>query len=284
MNKQPILFVHIPKTSGTSFKFMMKNYFGEDSVLCDYSLNSVETSNEIVNYIYKEKDPYKLLNIISQKKILMGHFPIGKYMHMFPTLYVATVLRDPVRQVASHYQHFIAHNNYKGTIEEFVADERFKNIQTKYLQAKPLELFGFIGITERFDDSVALFNHMYRMKLKPLHVNKAIKKLNIDDKIIALIKKENSKDIALYKKALQLFDERWTAYKENREYIYQLIQDENDERVRGIAFKRYQHDIPLKIEIDNYLTIAKDFRSGLLHHNLPRNGYVGFDIKRNKDA
>ena len=46
--KQHLLFVHIPKTAGTSFRLAAQQFYGENNVFFDYGLESVETSKEIL--------------------------------------------------------------------------------------------------------------------------------------------------------------------------------------------------------------------------------------------
>ena len=284
MNRQHILFVHVPKTAGTSFRLAIKDYMQSENFLCDYGAKQEETSNVILDFVYKQKDLYLLHKYIQNKDqlFLCGHFGVGKYMAMFETLNVCTFLRDPIDQVLSHYKHFLSYHNYTKDIKEFIKDERFKNIQSKYLKAKPLELYGFIGITEEYEKSIELFNYTFGMNIDVIHVNESINNFYVDESIIELIKQENQEDLELYSKAKKIFYDRWESYKNKRPYVYKWIQELRNDTIKGVAFIRNSDEI---ISIDlmdgqNKVTIqAKSFRPGLLHHNLPRSGYVGFEYR-----
>ena len=43
----PIIYLHIPKTAGTSFRMSAEQYFGPDQVLNDYGEESPNTSEDI---------------------------------------------------------------------------------------------------------------------------------------------------------------------------------------------------------------------------------------------
>ena len=76
-----ILFVHIPKTAGTSFRIAAQEYFGKKNTFYDYSSKSDETSKEIIDTVYSAKDPYKFYSMLSKHEhsFLSGHFPVLFY-------------------------------------------------------------------------------------------------------------------------------------------------------------------------------------------------------------
>ncbi len=89
-NKEPLIHLHMPKTAGTTLKYIIgKNI--------DHSSNF---------HVYKA-DPERdaMLKKLSQKNVacIQGHFPFGVH-HYFPTpsTYI-TMLREPAEQIISEY-------------------------------------------------------------------------------------------------------------------------------------------------------------------------------------
>ena len=102
----PMIYLHIPKTAGTSFRKSAEQYFGPAQVLSDYGEQSSSTSEDIRSAVYAENDLASLRETGLEKKFLTGHFSMAKYREIFPDSPVVTFFRNPVDRVISEYVHF----------------------------------------------------------------------------------------------------------------------------------------------------------------------------------
>ena len=290
-NNKHILFVHIPKTAGTSFRIAAEEYFGKENTFYDYSPKAEETSKEVIDCIYDINDPYKLYSKLSKldHSFLSGHFPTAKYAVLYDTLNVVSFVRDPIEQIISHYNHLKNHNRYEKNLIDFVKEPRFRDLQSRNLAGKPICLYGFLGITEEYNVSIDLFNALYDTNLPHKHIN--IKKkgsLNvedIDEKIKDQIKQIHIKDIEFYTSVRQQFKIRKELYRKNLPFTYGFIQKITEKQIAGLAFQK-DNDEALEIDIytgDKYLetVLAKNLRPG--QRNVPRKGFIGFDYTHQGD-
>ena len=91
---KPVLFLHIPKTGGSSFLTVLGNVFGEARVRRLRSAD--EMAQAQIDRIVSDE--------IQDIDCLVGHFPIhvfAKYLDMFRPF---TILRDPVHRVMSLFR------------------------------------------------------------------------------------------------------------------------------------------------------------------------------------
>jgi hypothetical protein len=133
---------------------------------------------------------------------ILGHFRMNKYEELgWPFV---TFVRDPIERVISQYFY---HKGLLGNIplREFV--KLFPN-HMAYMIGKDLSKLEFVGITEKYEESVARFKKQFEIKkpskpTKRRRVNKRKKKVSEEDR--RFIAKYNQTDIKLYKKALKRF-------------------------------------------------------------------------------
>ncbi len=292
--KKHILFIHIPKTAGTSFRVAAEKYFGEDNTFYDYSAKSPETSAEILENVYKKNDLYSLYRSLEQhsQSFLSGHFSANKYAPLYDVLNIVTFVREPVKQVLSHYNHFKNNYGYDKGLQEFAKEERFRNIQSRNLQTMDVRLYGFIGLTEEYNTSIDLFNRLFDTAFPHMHINeKSTNSLSIKDikeKDIKMIKELNKQDVELYDTVKRQFKIRKQLFKQKLPFTYGFIQKTDKKRIVGLAFQR-DNDNPIEIDIyagKTYLKTvqANKLRPGMVAKNLPRKGYVGFDYIHRGDT
>ncbi len=190
----PAIFVHIPKTGGSSLRQVLAGHFDDDHVwtavvpdpqarafLRDQGPRPAAHSAGARDY----NRPYvtRLAELPAERRaslrLVQGHFWYGIHEELPAPATYLTMLRDPVERVLSLYQHRVNNHGLDVALEAYlgaVRDWEIDNGQTRRLcgsrdgdlrhrpctddllaQAKAnLADFTFVGVNERFDESLVL--------------------------------------------------------------------------------------------------------------------------------
>ena len=216
-----LTFVHIQKTAGTTLKFILRNSFG--IYHCD--------SAKIKNYPFEQKDLDFAKRIFPKIMSIAGHNIIEPTKNLDEPGYLLTFLRDPVKRCASHYQDDCLRGGNNLPFREWIQNPYFQNMQVKQIAGEPnakkaIELvrnqYFFIGLTEKFDESIKLLKLISPYPLKMKYRRKIVASSNkIKDELLnssrdyELLKKYNEQDIELYNAVFnEIYPERIQPYKD----------------------------------------------------------------------
>jgi hypothetical protein len=282
---ETLFFIHIPKTAGTSLRHALEREF-PNSLLKDYGKNS-ETSCALHNI---RNDGFSFENYLKTNhiKVFTGHTKLKNNRFHFRSQNIFCFIRNPIDQVLSHYNHHSYHNSYSKSLEDFVTDERYQNVQSRYLAGLPIRQIGFIGITEQYASSLAMINKMYSLNLAELSSNKSIiNKPKPTSEVYELIKANNKTDFELYEEALYIFEERKGLFMNTQPWTYGDSYIEKL-RIHGWAYTFESNEaVSLGIYIDDELIqelTADQLLLNMRAFGTPRNGYVGYACKLPKAA
>ncbi|MCP8900274.1 sulfotransferase family 2 domain-containing protein [Gilvimarinus xylanilyticus] len=286
---QPLFFVHIPKTAGTSFRRAAEKRFGAKRVWSDYGKHKIETSKKVVQYTHHERDYYSLYQAMERDgaRMLGGHVPALRYVAGLGVTHTVSFFRDPIQRIASAYSHYVRHKAFEGDFREFYTAKGRINLQSRLFENVPIEAVGVIGLTEAYEQSLDIINDRYDLKLKPLRDNvgrsNIAKPYHIIPEELAELEQLNRKDIALYQQVKTLFEQRRALLAAGRPYAHGRIVALRANRVVGWAWWAGDNRQPVPIQVKlNGRVVAEDTARILRPHmcrlKVPRDGYVEFKI------
>ncbi len=227
-------FIHVPKASGTSFRYMLYNHFGQDHVypnvadLHEYGGGYPKLSE------LREKD---LEQIGQRVELFLGHYPFVVGRKVFPPpvpLRYLVFFREPVSRTISNLYHFqrVQFGNENLSLSEILELRKryLINMQTRWFCNNPMKIknrrskqmlaqakenlkkVDYIGISEQFDLSIALAQKTFGWDLgDSLNLNtksKSKKVPQIDDDLMKRIEDICEIDREFYAYALELFNEK----------------------------------------------------------------------------
>jgi len=232
-------FLHIPRTAGTTLNTIIRNNFAPDELISvydsqDYKLHAAHSAEEL----------HKI-------RLVQGHLLLQSYdppLFWGQPVNVFTFLREPVSRLVSEY-HFLrswkANHLYEWLHREKVDFRRYiesrepqlrfrgRNFMTRCISGCSLEnrdlpfkavavakrhlekSFGFVGIQERFLESLILLGDFLGMSNLLHERNNALHGLpddsvSAEDRAVAA--ERNQGDAAVYRFACELFEERVAAH------------------------------------------------------------------------
>jgi galactose-3-O-sulfotransferase len=226
-----LIFVHLPKCGGTTLNRIIEWEYDPRRVF------SVDPSFFRWSYNRLKRWPRERLDHID---VFKGHMPFGLHARLTrPATYV-TVLREPIDRAISAYYFAKTHRLHPDrrevrrlTLEEFVRNKDYHNLQCRLLagidgqydffdgecSSDTLEIakanlsrhFRVVGLTERFDESLALMKIAFGWDIARyarFNVTKfRAKKNEVSASTLALIEECNQFDVALYKHVLAQFED-----------------------------------------------------------------------------
>ncbi|HVU35878.1 MAG TPA: sulfotransferase family 2 domain-containing protein [Opitutaceae bacterium] len=197
--------IHIPKCAGTSFRHILQEQCGNRLWL---------------NYgtIFVRSQARRDL-VPSDAAWIHGHFFADAFDDLFPDRRLLTWVRHPVERVVSNYHHFLRSPDMRDdccralyerrlSLPEFARLDWMRNEASRYLTEKPVSDFAFVGVSERFDDSLRIFEWRFmpgaRLASRVDNTNPERRGpgYKLAPEVVSQILELNATDLALYDEAV----------------------------------------------------------------------------------
>jgi hypothetical protein len=165
-------FVHIEKTAGTTLNTILRRTFGTRH--CDIRLPLAKRRYDRRDHraFVEAADLRRVRRLYRNLRGIAGH-NVKAYADLHrerPDIQFMTILRDPAARFRSHFLNR-APGHTREAFDEWIAADWVHNWQTKMIAGEPnaekaIDLvatrFGFVGFTERFDESLLLMRQWLR--------------------------------------------------------------------------------------------------------------------------
>jgi len=232
-----LIFVHLYKTGGTTLNRIIE---------WEYKLNRIcSVEPTWWRWSYQRITRWSPARL-ARMDVFKGHMPFGLHSLVPRPANYVTVLREPVERAISDYyfaRRFKPHIHHRAalrmTLEEYFLEKHEHNLQSRILAGtNSRELFPsvcdsatlavakknlarhflVVGLTERFDETLALLKVVLGWKVKRYRsfrvAGNRIPKQHVAPATLALIRERERFDLALYGHASLLFEEAIAAQRE----------------------------------------------------------------------
>lgn len=268
-----LFFMHIPKTAGTTFVNILEQLYTVDDICPPY---------EGLSQLIKNYTPQQLTNF----KLIRGHFPYELLKHLNSEPRLVTFLRHPIQRTISAFNHLkrwdipqeksfydnardFAKQTQNISLDELMKEtelaNHIRNKTQKFLVGKlgrananlPLDLeqakerlagFEFIGVTEHFDESLALFLYTFNLpemisyKTYNVAPNKS-SKTEISQNVLDYLAEINQDEIELYEYGLSIFKNRLAQMREEKKNEVKVFELHSHKKQRNVQFD-FSHVYP----------------------------------------
>jgi hypothetical protein len=219
---RPLISVHFPKASGSSFRLALEAAFGQAAVLGSYDCDPLDPANPM--WIDRERFLRDRPRDLKPFAAVHGHLPIVKY-ELLPSAYRVVLLREPVDNLISIYyywKHLISTGYRAHALFEFVKDQRLSLLEvaempsmrclmsSSYFGGYDMGRFDVIGT---HDNRIAFVEAVSKLIGVPLsaHIRENVtprseERGNVlaDSKVIAKLRDLLQDDIRFYEACAQL--------------------------------------------------------------------------------
>jgi len=207
-----VIFLHLPKTGGSSFLEVLKFAYGAEQVRHFERDECLELKSRGL----------KISEVIGPEvKVIHGHIRFTEIKDLYkkqkPKL--ITFLREPIARVVSNYYwwknsikdkpaHPVYHRR-NDSLSTYIESKITQNKMSYFLKGCSLKDFAYIGFLHTFDEDVAEMERIFNWPAAPKYHEKksgsflSKPKEPLSEELLVKLRKLNKKDLALYQKALK---------------------------------------------------------------------------------
>ena len=198
-----IIFLHIPKTAGTSVREALFRARPQAAGLCDYGSASPATSPLVKELRYGPGGGVgRLCAALAEAGpfSLSGHIKVRELALQAAGARLLTVLRDPAERVVSHYLHARHRQGFEGDLMSFAAAPEQRNVQARFVGAIPPERWLLVARHDRLAEHMARLSDLIQAPVELEHANPT--PWTLDREITAWERRRlrdlNDEDVAAY--------------------------------------------------------------------------------------
>jgi hypothetical protein len=268
--EEVLYYSHIPKTAGMTFRTIVEDQFPCHEI-CPATLNE-----QILNVPMEDMPRFRLFR---------GHLGYTNIHTLVPGKRIinVNVLREPVARVISHYDYIrrtptdprydsIKDISLEDFAEKLTLGKLGKNMQTYHVAKvarfhladltpeetlevakESLDQFAFVGILEKFQDSLFLLSYIFGWKpiLNSRKENASKKSKtgsDLPEGTLELIREQTQLDQVLYQYALEIYEQRFTEMMADLTAKYGLVENPSLEQVTA-ALEQHSEQRYLELQI-----------------------------------